>query len=181
MARFFTYCGDYVLNYNTGEQAGRSSRHRRQECCVLLYGVFCCDSVVPLLLHYLTTWPMAGAGTVRPQCLLSSSHLHFGKKTKHNLSCHNFRRGLFSLWLELFQLPSQLRSGFWAAVCTVLPHRECPLLYVRTEGEQSLKVRLKLEPFHHEALWEVLCVWKAINIVKHKPSALSIRPLVCYF
>lgn len=32
-------------------------------------------------------------------------------------------------------------------------------LYVRTaHKENTLKVRLKLEPFHHEALWEVPCI-----------------------
>lgn len=46
------------------------------------------------------------------------------------------------------------------AVCAVPPHLECLLMYVRTaHKENTFKVRLKLEPFHHEALWEVLCIW----------------------
>lgn len=94
------------------------------------------------------------------------SYFHFAQKWRmspsRNAASPSALR-LFLLLLEILQLPSQLRNWFCEPVCTVPPHLECPpddASYVRTaRKENALKVRLKLEPFHHEALWEVRCIW----------------------
>lgn len=104
MARFFTYCGDYVLNYNTGEQAGRSSRHPHEECCVLILSFHCCGTTGPR-----DPW----LGPVLYGLHVCPVSFHFGRKTKIcRVTTFFLRRGLFLLWLELFQLPSRLWSGF---------------------------------------------------------------------
>lgn len=102
-------------------------------------------------------------------------------KPPTHLSSHSttflLRLWLFLLWLEILQLPSQLRRWFWAAV---LPHLECPPLYVRTALSQvSLKVRLKLEPFHHEALWEVPCVWEGNKYCQTRAKCTKYTALAC--
>ena len=96
--------------------------------------------------------------------------------------------GLFSLLLDILQLPSQLGSWFQGACLhSLTTSRVSPddVLYVSAaQKENTLKVRLKLEPFHHEALWEVLCIWgsnKYCQMWARHTVGIYSSSCMCYF
>ena len=96
------------------------------------------------------------------------SFSHFGpKKKKKKKKEEDFsvpQRCLPSAWRLFFVVignsPAAIKKLISGGLfCTVSPHLERLLMYVGTQRkENTLKVRLKLEPFHHEALWEVPCI-----------------------
>ncbi len=54
------------------------------------------------------------------------------------------------------------------------------VLYVRTaHKENTLKVRLKLEPFHHEALWEVPRIWGGNKYCQTRAKRSQYTALAC--
>lgn len=118
------------------------------------------------------------------------SYFHFAQNKKNKKRASVSRRYL-CLFVEI--VFAVVGNSPAASSITMLSSGDClrspaiswvvpddTVVYVRTaHKENTFKVRLKLEPFHHEALWEVLCIWGGNKYCQIRAKHSQYTALAC--